>query len=653
MNKIWAFIKEHLAFIIFLMLITLKLHLFSKNTNTTFLLDNLGYFKNGFSVLFKQGSFEAFYTGLFLVSFGALLLLSFWTLFMSGRKQLIALFILNLVISFIAIADIIYYRYFHDILSIPVLSQANQTGAVSGSIKDLFQWKDLVFFIDLIILIPIIIFLYIRKIKWKKQIGFRGKAATSVLVAVIGFIFVYAPTQDYISKYGNVLFKQNWYNMSLFNKTGLIGFHAYDAYKFVDETFIHKTVISKEDKKKAQDWFKEHQKTLAANSPYDGIAKGKNIIMIQLEAFNNFFINQKVNGQEITPNINKLIKDSMYYKNFYHEAAQGRTSDAEFLTNESMYPLTSGSVYVRYGNQKFDGLATNLSKAGYTTAAFHAYEKSFWNRYVMYQNNGMQHFFGKDDFKPGEIAGWALGDRPFFQQAIDKMKTFDQPFYSFMISLTSHHPYEIQSQYKELNLEGYSGIFANYLQSVHYTDKAIGEMVERLKKEGLWDKSVLIMYGDHDYGVKEDANMTKIAGVENTPLNVERLYNQVPLIIHLPNDAGKGIYEKAAGQLDIAPTIFHLLGMKPNNLYMMGSNIVSKEDNLVVFRYGSFTDGKVYYKASQDGVFNNGICYDLKTEQETDVQQCKAGYDESRERLTISDHMIMGNLVTEFEGKQK
>lgn len=63
------------------------------------------------------------------------------------------------------------------------------------------------------------------------------------------------------------------------------------------------------------------------------------------------------------------------------------------------------------------------------------------------------------------------------------MKTFDQPFYSFMISLTSHHPYEIQSQYKELNLEGYSGIFANYLQSVHYTDKAIGEMVERLKKK--------------------------------------------------------------------------------------------------------------------------------------------------------------------------
>ena len=85
---------------------------------------------------------------------------------------------------------------------------------------------------------------------------------------------------------------------------------------------------------------------------------------------------------------------------------------------------------------------------------------------------------------------------------------------------------------------------------------------------------------------------------------------------------------------------------------MMGSNIVSKEDNLVVFRYGSFTNGKVYYKASQDGVFSNGICYDLKTEQETDVQQCKAGYDESRERLTISDHMIMGNLVTELKGNR-
>jgi lipoteichoic acid synthase len=374
--------------------------------------------------------------------------------------------------------------------------------------------------------------------------------------------------------------------------------------------------------------------------------------MVQLEAFNNWFIGKKVNGQEITPNINKLVKETMYYDNFYRETAQGRTSDAEFLTNESMLPLSSGSADVRFANDDFDSLASTLKENGYQTAAFHAYTKSFWNRYAMYQNHGFDTFYSKEDFKPGEIAGWALGDRPFFQQSIDKMLTMKKPFYAFMISLSSHHPYDIQSKYRTLDVTGYSGIFADYLESVHYVDASIGDMVARLKKEGLWDNTILVMYGDHDYGVDDDKDMLKIAGMTDTPLHAEEKFDQVPFIIHLPHSEKPGTYTKTAGQVDVAPTILHALGISTSNKYMMGSNILTKGNNLVPFRYGSYTNGKVFFVGAQDGMFEHGTCYDMTTEAQVNVEQCRPDYSKAREMYKVSDNVIYGNLIKEFRNKK-
>lgn len=641
-----GFILDHLIFVIFFISMLFKLYLFSKATDSIFFYNGVVlFFTEGFQGLFQGEGFKLFYRGLFLVSFGALLLLTFWTLFLKGRKQFIALTILNVVVSFIIFADLIYYRYFHDLISVTILEQAKQTTDIMDSIFGLIQAQDIIYFVDLMIIIPILMILLIKKVTWQSFTGYPWRTSLAIIFVIVGYFSVSGPIHDYISKYGNVLFKQVWYNMSVYNQTGLLGFHAFDIYKTLDENVFNKQTVTAEQSVEAEEWFAAHQEKLQEDSPLFGVAKDKNVIVLQLEAFNSFFINREVNGQEITPHLNRLIEESMYFNQFYHQTAQGRTADGEFLANQSLHPLSAGSVYVKYPNNDFDSLPAILKTHGYETAAFHAYDKSFWNRYTMYANHGFDHFFGDVDFEEGEIAGWTLGDRPFFQQGVDRMLEFEQPFYTFFVALSSHHPYDIQAEFRKLDVTGYEGIFANYLQSVHYVDQAVGEMVERLKAEGLWDESIFIVYGDHDYGVDEPESMAKIAGVEPDPLTIAQLYDQVPLIIHLPHDEAKGLYENSGGQIDIAPTILHLLGIIPEPLYMMGENLTDGEHNLVVFRYGSFTDGEVYYQASQDWVFENGACYDLSTREKTDVEVCREGHQEAQKRLRISDYVLIGDLI--------
>lgn len=142
-------------------------------------------------------------------------------------------------------------------------------------------------------------------------------------------------------------------------------------------------------------WFNEHNAEQSVLNDSFGKYSGSNIVVIQAEAFMNFVVGRSINGQEVTPNLNALIKENTYFSNYYHQTSQGRTSDADFASNGSLYPLVSGSVFVRYPDHQFDTLPAILKSKGYSTNAFHAYEGSFWNRQIMYKAMGYDHFYSK------------------------------------------------------------------------------------------------------------------------------------------------------------------------------------------------------------------------------------------------------------------
>ncbi|GGD54290.1 sulfatase [Paenibacillus nasutitermitis] len=604
-----------------------------------------------------------------LIALGTLALLCFWTLWLPHRGRILALVVLNVLLTVIIYADLIYFRYFQDIISIPVLTQAGQVSSLGESIQSLLAWKDIWLFADWLLIVPYAGFVLLRKRKTSNDISLSFvkpnklrkimiRLSLSLIVFATGLTLVFVPVSYAQRTWALGLFTGNWWNMSLYNVTGVIGFHGYDLYRYAEQHWLKDNKISDEEIQEARQWFQDRgsmRKQLEQDSMF-GRYKGANVIMIQLEAFQNFLIGQKVDGQEVTPNMNKLIGESLYFKNFYHQTAQGRTSDADLAANISLHPLPSGSVFIRFAQNRYDSMPDTLKDNGYATGAFHAYDGGFWNRNAMYSTLNYDKFYSTKSFTIDEPLGWSLGDRSFFQQSVDLMLSKQQPFYSFMVSLSSHHPYTLPASVQTLDVGEFKGtIFGDYLEAAHYVDDSLGDLMDRLKAEHLWDKSIFLFYGDHDNSIKEWEPFEKFLGRSLTELDRINIPKQVPLIVHLPDGAKAGTYEQVGGQLDAAPTVLHLLGISTADKTMAGMPLITDKPlagKKVVFRNGGYTDGSQFYMPSDDYIAEHAQCLDVTTGQQVAPDTCKSGADEARQELIASDRVIEHNLIKTFRAER-
>lgn len=596
----------------------------------------------------------------YLIAIGSLMLVSFWTLLLPSRGRVISLLILNLLLTALIYSDLVYFRYFEDFITIPVLMQAGQVGALGESIESLIHVSDLLYFIDWIIFVPYAVVMLRRKYKKKNGLQFASterrhyipflrRLAGAAVAFIIGYALTFGPIKFYNETWAKGLFVGNWWSMSIYNVTGLLGFHGYDAYRYAKDQISSARTLPQEEIDQAKAWFDNKNALANEDSELFGKYKNSNVIVVQIEAFMNFVINQRINDQEITPNFNKLMNESMYFSNYYHQTSQGRTSDADFTSHSSLHPLQSGSVFIRYPDHTFDMLPSILKDNGYAANVYHAYESSFWNRNIMYQAMGYDRFYSKKDFQIDEPLGWSLGDKSFYRQSLEYMSSTEQPFYSFLITLSSHHPYTIPKDKQELDTGEFTGtIFGDYLQAIHYADAALGEFVAQLKAEGLWENTILYVYGDHDNSIKEKSYYEQFTGKSLNDLDMLQIMNQVPMLIHLPDSSYAGVYEEASGMLDMTPSILHLLGISTEPYYMMGNDLFNEQERLVVLRSGAFTNAKVTFIPSQSGLFEDGQCFDLATRELTEITACQAGYTEAKERLIISDRIINYDLIAKF-----
>ncbi|WCR27288.1 LTA synthase family protein [Paenibacillus thiaminolyticus] len=596
----------------------------------------------------------------YLVALGALLIAGSWTFWAKERWRPLLLLLLNFALTVLIFADLIYFRYFQDFITIPVLLQAAQVSSLGESIASLIHGKDVRLFLDWLILIPLTIGharIRSRESRYQRSMLSGGKtrgrmlqrAAAGLLAIVVGTVLVAVPVKQATSTWAKGLFSSVWWSASVYNITGLLGFHGFDVYRYVKENLMGGASLSEAEMKDAEAWFAAHRPDRQGPASSFGRYAGSNVIIVQGEAFENFVIGAKVNGQEITPNLNALRKESLYFTRFFHQTGQGRTSDADFGVNAGLHPLPSGSVFIRYPGQTYDTLPAMLRAEGYRTGAFHAYDAGFWNRYIMYQNMGYDFFRSKKDYVLDEPVGWTVGDKSFFRQSVERMSSETQPFYSFLITLASHHPYKLPTSVQKLDVGPYKDtMFGDYLQSMHYVDEAVGEMIADLKQRGLWDKTIWVFYGDHDNSIGETEPLSRLLGHPVSKLDMLEMKNQVPLFIHLPDGAQRGTYDTVAGQLDVAPTLLHWLGIDAADAYMMGHNLLLPERRLVVLRNGSYTDGSIFYVPSADGLFEHGTCFDYAAREKTDVARCQQYEAEAKRRLTVSDHVITHNLIKRF-----
>lgn len=562
----------------------------------------------------------------------AILLLVWLALMIARKRKNTAILVVSFLTSFILFANAWYYRFFHDFITLPILFQAKNAGDLGNSAMELLQVTDVFFFTDFAILLAIV---WLRKLP---PVSIKApELSTLFVVAIVCFVVNLGMAETVRPELLTRTFDRN----ILVKSIGTYNYHIYDLI-LSSKTKTQRAFATSDGLADVENYVKELP-TTSIKQPEDllGIAKGKNVVLISVESMQNFVINNTLFGQEITPFLNDLIKESYYFDEFYHQTGQGKTSDAEFIMDNSLYPLPSGAVYFTHSTNEYNSTPKILKDFGYYSASLHANDKSFWNRDNMYTNLGYDRFFSKPDYVINEenSIGWGLKDVPFFEQSVEHLKTLPQPFYSKLLTLTNHHPYTLNKEDELIpEFDSGDGTVDRYFTTVRYTDEALKVFFEDMKQSGLYENSIFILYGDH-YGISPTHNeaMAKFLGKEITPYEQTQL-QRVPLIIHIPGVTG-GTISKVTGQIDVRPTLLHLLGIEGENPLDFGENMFADSpDPFIVLRNGDFITNKY--------VNTENICYRKGyIPVEVDASLCDPYKERVESDLSYSDKIIYGDLM--------
>lgn len=562
-------------------------------------------------------------------------------LYFRGKKSYWIMMIVDLISSLWLFSNILYYREFSDFLSLGIIkSSGSVSNNLSLSIGEILHASDLLVFSDVIILSLLLIFKVIKVDK--RPVKFRYPIAVTVLSCVL-----FATNLGLAEKNRPQLLTRTFDNNYIVKYLGIDFYAAYNAYQTHKESATRASASSS-DMDQVLKFLNKHKTTV--NPEYYGKAKGKNVFVFHLESFQQFMINYKVNGKEVTPNINKFYSDqnTISFDNFYHQVGQGKTSDAETMLENSLYGLPSGSVMTSYGtNNTFQAMPAIMDQNGYTTAAFHGDVGSFWNRDNTYKSWGYQYFFSEDYYKTKSnySIGYGLKDKIFLKQSVKYIEQLPQPFYAKLITVTNHYPYELDkaNQTIEKTTTGDSTV-DGYVQTARYLDEAFGEFISYLKQAGLYDNSMIVVYGDH-YGISNNHKkaIAQLLGKKSVNSYDLAQFQKVPFMIHVNGIKG-GVNHTYGGEIDVMPTLLDLLGIKNTDTIQLGSDLLAKDRNqTVAFRNGDFVS-PTFTKIGST-IYNNkgeNVTDSLTEEQKKEVKEQTSYVDEE---LSLSDKIITGDLL--------
>ncbi|RAK22383.1 phosphoglycerol transferase MdoB-like AlkP superfamily enzyme [Anoxybacillus vitaminiphilus] len=579
---------------------------------------------------------------LFINPLSFLLFVFGFSFFMKEKARNRYMIITSFLTSFVLYANVMFYRFFNDFITLPVLFQTSNMGDLGNSVFELFRFTDLMMFADVVLLMWLV-----RKksalVQFEPVTKKERRAYYFIVAAIALFNLGLAETER------PELLTRTFDREMLVKNIGTYNYHIYDIL-LQSKSKAQRALADSSELADIENYIRANEK--APEKELFGIAKNRNVIIVSMESLQSFVINNTVNGQEITPFLNDFIKQSYYFDNFYHQTGQGKTSDAEFLIENSLYPLGRGAVFFTHATNEYMATPEILKKHGYYSAVFHANNKSFWNRDIMYQSLGYDNYFSQEYFNVNEenSVGWGLKDKDFFEQSIPYLKTLPQPFYAKFITLTNHFPFELGEEDKMVpEYTSNSRTLNRYFPTVRYMDESLKTFIEGLKKEGLYENSIIILYGDH-YGISENHNkaMAQYLGKEEiTPFDHVQL-QRVPFIIHIPGvtDKHPKVISKVSGQIDVKPTLLHLLGIDTKNDIHFGQDLFSKDKmDFAVLRDGSFV--------TKDYVFKENVCYDKKTGLKTDISHCEPYMEKAKQELDYSDKIIYGDLLRFYDNKIK
>lgn len=559
---------------------------------------------------------------------------------LARKRKFGAYLIADLVMTCVYFAVIMYYKYFGVVVTYHALQQLGQVTEVQGSVMQLLHPYYLVVFADIAVFVLLLV-LHRRFRAWCKQLIHRLPLRPVQSLLALSLVVCLA----------NVW--QGWESMNELKKTenmGIIPYQTLEIAAGAGEAIA--SIVSEPDA--ATDVTPEAIAALKnvihpAVPRYEGVAKGKNLIVIQLEALQSFVLHARVGGEEVTPNLNRLLDESLYFPHVYQMVGQGNTADAEYVVNTSTYIPLHGAASQVYGDRLLPGMPRVLAANGYETATFHTNDVKFWSRNDLYSALGFNNYYDQAYFGDDDLVFFGASDEVLYAKTADRlteMQAAGKPFYAHIISMTSHHPFNLPDHKVMFDLpEAYADtLVGHYIQAQHYTDFALGQFIDTLKEKGLWANSVVVIYGDHmglpiySLSERELALMEELLGRPYTP--VEML--NIPLMLSVPGIEEAAVLAQVGGHVDVYPTVANLLGISIRDQVVFGQDLLNQTRNLLPQRYylpsGSFINDTGIFvpgESFDDGVFRPIYGLDAAAAGAT-----KSQYDQALELLAMSDRFI-------------
>ncbi len=562
--------------------------------------------------------------------------------FIPRRARGIGVGILGLVVAFLGMCDILSMRIFGNVLPFASHGSILQLWDARASVAALFEKDDWWIAVYFATSVAMLVLWRVKKIDGLLPV----RIATYILpAAALGYYFVprvQADVAEFLkSKYAkDVLNREDqvW-------RAGFLEAHIREISLNTKHWLAHKQPTAAELVEVEKYYRDEHAAYYTADRPSFGKFKGKNVLVLQIEAFEEWLIGAKVNGQEITPNLNQIRAQGLFYDNIFNVVASSSTADCEYLFLNSNHPLSDGAVAFRREENHFVTFATTLRDAGYSTLSMHGYARGMWNRAVLHPKYGFTHSLFAEELGETPKVGWGLDDHAFFQKLVTQAKKEPAPWFVYAITLSSHHPYnDIPYNRRRLKLGPLENtMVGNYIHAASFADDALGQLFRDLRTADLLKDTVVVMYGDHEGHLEaSQRDRTNLASQTNIPkwktdligtgrpLGEPWWLNRIPLLILLPGESTPQTIRAVGAQLDFAPTVLHYLGVDPPRSFV-GHAILPDDVGGFVARWdGSFVAPPLIF----DAVLNEcRVMSDLRV---VPPETCRAGADRARREVDMS-----------------
>lgn len=606
-------------------------------------------------------------------AFVVILIGSFVYLF-KPKNRFTYLFFVSIFLTAICIINSIYYTFYTSFASISMLSLTQYIGDVGDAVvENVMQPKDIIYIIGPLILLYV--HLRLKKKNYYKKVDLKSDRKKKTIktisfAGILGIIFLCTMSSLDITR-----FVKQWNKEYIVMRFGIYVYQANDVVTSIQPKINSMFGFDKANKE-FNDYFGEVQES--APNEYTNIFKGKNVIVIHGESMMTNAMNLTFNGQEVTPTLNRLAREGMFFSNFYSQVGVGTSSDSELTYNTSLMPTKIGTAFVSYSDREYISIPGLLKEQNYYTFSMHANNADFWNRRKMHEQLGYDRFYSKKDYvvTKENMIGLGLSDKEFFKQSIEKIKVINEKnenWYGVLIMLSNHTPFSDVDKYGEFPVDMKETIakedgtveeishqymegtkLGKYFKSIHYADEALGEFLIQLNEQGLLENTVFVLYGDHDARLpRKDYNRLYNYNKETNELYDEddenykeydsyqyELGRKVPFIIWTKDMQGSRLnmeVQNVMGMYDVLPTLGNMLGIK--NKYALGHDMFNiKENNIVVFPNGNWVTNKIYYNSQKAAYL---ALLDLPITEE----EIKNNTEYANKLLDVSNNIIVFDLL--------